>query len=67
MFVMPNNNTQVNWIQIDSIDSSGSCGSGPGQRANHVMTFLDSALVVFGGRISSIKGSMYETSFAGDT
>ena len=67
MFVMPKKKPFGSWIQINAFDSSESCGTTPSQRANHVMTFLRSAVVVFGGSISSIKGSVYETSFAGDT
>jgi serine/threonine protein kinase len=68
LFVVPQFEQGL-WLPIDSIDDSGFCGIGPGLRANAVLATLSKSktVVLFGGRINGIEGTMYETSFAGDT
>jgi hypothetical protein len=54
------------WLQVSSVDY-GTCGIGPGPRAKHAMAWVESSVVVFGGQIHIIQGSVREATFAGDT
>ena len=56
------------WLQVSFVGDSGTtCGVGPGPRAKHAMAWLASSVVVFGGQINAIQGSVREATFAGDT
>ena len=56
------------WLQVSFVGDSGTtCGIGPGLRAKHAMAWLASSVVVFGGQINTIQGSVREATFAGDT
>jgi len=54
------------WLQVSPVDY-GTCGIGPGLRAKHAMAWLTSSVLVFGGQINPIQGSVREATFAGDT
>ena len=69
MFVGSVHVSESTWLPISSINSVGkeTCGGGPGQRAMHSMAWLSSSVIMFGGQINAIQGSVREPTFAGDT